>query len=518
METFQAAVPTGPLAISVGIMNGTVGFAVAQGDSTLMSESVTGPPFHYVVVTGSASYRYVNFDSNGAALSLVANRVSGHPVIAYIVYDNYISNFTASLITYPPQFGAPVWAAPTPVNTGMSVLLVAPKYSLPTPLSIQGNMGYCGPGQQWYAQIGFNDWSDNFNVSYFTSLGIFANFNYSASGPNVGPLPLIPGDTYNFTMALVSGTTWESLLNGTLTELVNLHSTYANCGGNYGMETLPWYGGSVNITNMIHTPVMLRFKVNGTWTAPNAMDFTGIGENWSNGNATGAPGISLWGMAGNLQDSSVPPGSLEFNDSLPMMFSIPIVGEEPVYGGFSFPSSPTGGGLVSVTGLSATSLGVSPDYGPTVVSLITYGSQANLTSARSALVTHPEVFGIPVGTVQVVVYAENTMLNETSSTVVQISSSTSTTTSISTSVFTSTVTSISTSEIPSTVSQSTIGSSSTGSTVTSSSSVTTLPVSTIQQTSSATNYVPYLIIASAIVVAGVSIGIGLSRMKRPTSS
>jgi hypothetical protein len=426
-RTFTASVPSGRLAISVGVMNGTVAFEVTQGGTTLISESVDGPPFDYTVVTGSSSYRYVNFNSTGTPLSIVAVKIAGMPDLAFNVYSNYISKFTASLITYPPQFGAPIWASPTPVNTGMTVLLVAPRYPLPTPLSIQGNLGYCGTdGKEWYTQIGFNDWANNFNVSY-AGWGISSNFfgNYGSTDLN---LPLIPGDTYNFTMALVSGTTWEWVLNGTLineggnlTGLFDAHTTYANCGANFGMEGLPWYGGSVNITSMIRAPMMLSFRVNGHWTEPKSMAFTGIGENWNNGKTSWAPGISLWGIAGHLQNLSVPKDSLLFNDSLPMMFSVAGPNEEPVYGKFGFPLTDSGGGLVSINRISATMISVSPLKGPTIVSLISYGtSLQKLTSARSELISASSRFNLPKGTTEVVVYAENILLTLTSSTVINM--------------------------------------------------------------------------------------------------
>jgi hypothetical protein len=41
-----------------------------------------------------------------------------------------------------------------------------------------------------------------------------------------------------------------------------------------------------------------------------------IGENGWNGGAPISDGIALWGIRGNLQNSSVPPGALYFNDSL----------------------------------------------------------------------------------------------------------------------------------------------------------------------------------------------------------
>ncbi len=49
----------------------------------------------------------------------------------------------------------------------------------------------------------------------YAGWGIFSNI-FGNPGRTDLNYPLIPGDTYNFTMALAYGTTWEFLVNGTL--------------------------------------------------------------------------------------------------------------------------------------------------------------------------------------------------------------------------------------------------------------------------------------------------------------
>ena len=85
----------------------------------------------------------------------------------------------------------------------------------------------------------------------------------------------------------------------------------------------------------------MSFDVNNVWTAPSKFAFGQIGENWWNGHATSAPGIDLWGVAGNLQDPSVPVAAMLFNDSLPMIFDVPGTSSEPIYG--TYGSTPTAG-------------------------------------------------------------------------------------------------------------------------------------------------------------------------------
>ncbi len=428
---FTINITSGRMAISLGVLNGSATVQVTEGSQLLLSRTVAGKPFNEIAVSGAASYCYVNFDYNNQLLSVSVSTVSGEPVLAYNIYDNYISNYTASLITRPPQFAANMNAPSTPINTGLSFLLIAPKYPQPTPLAIWVGEGFTDPstGNEWWAQVGFNNWgARNMNVSY-AGWGIFSNIPAVGNPGGTSNYALTPGDTYNFTMAVVSGTTWEFSVNGTaiqestLTGFYDTTTSSANEGASLGLETLTSWGANVNITSLITVPVVGSFLVNGKWSEPNAFAFGNIGENWGNavpGLPISAPGMSLWGIAGHLQYSSVPPGVLLFNDSLPMILDVPGSNYEPLYGDYSYPQQSSGEGVVEVTKTSATSLVVSPVSGLTYVSILSYNASGSSYpfSISDAMITAPQQFHLPDGSIVAVVEAANAQFSEFSSTVV----------------------------------------------------------------------------------------------------
>jgi len=351
------SIPAGSAAISVGAYNGVLSIQISQSGTQILSTTITGGNFYenenYVVVHGATSYCYVNFNSNGQGLNISVSAVSGEPLVAYNVYNNYISANTAVLITYPRQFYADIVPNTTPVNTGLSFLVVAPTYSEPTPLAIwvgEGS-GDLTTGQEWWAQIGFVTWTGNFDASY-AFMEMFSNIpsvehcnTCNTSGPVISNYKLIPGDTYNFTMAVVSATTWEFSVNGTAIQGGNFKGFYDTTtpdsndgmgvaipeGAGLGLETLSSWGGNVGITNPITIPVMSSFRVNGKWSEPRSFAFKNVGESWGSGQATSSPGIDLWGIAGHLQEASVPCGTLLFDDSLPTIMQEPQSSSEPLY-------------------------------------------------------------------------------------------------------------------------------------------------------------------------------------------
>jgi len=352
-----ANIPSGPAAMSLGVYNGVLNVQVTQSGMQLLSTNITGGRFYdnenYVVVNGATSYCYVNFHSNGNSLSISVSAISGEPLVAYNVYNNYISANTAALITYPRQFYAAILPDSTPVNTGLSFLVVAPTYSEPTPLAIwvgEGS-GDRSTGREWWAQVGLVTWRGNFDASY-AFMEMFSNIpsvehcnTCNTSGPVISNYKLIPGDTYNFTMAVVSGTTWEFSVNGTAIQGGNFKGFYDTTtpdsndgmgvaipeGAGLGLETLSSWGGNVGITNPITIPVMSSFRVNGKWSEPRSFAFKNVGESWGSGQATSSPGIDLWGIAGHLQEASVPCGTLLFDDSLPTIMQEPQSSSEPLY-------------------------------------------------------------------------------------------------------------------------------------------------------------------------------------------
>jgi hypothetical protein len=328
---------------------------ITQSGAQLLSTNITGGRFYddedYVVVNGALSYCFVNFNSNGSSLSVSVSAVSGQPVVAYNVYSNYVSANTAALITYPRQFYAAILPGLTRVNTGLSFLVVAPTYSEPTPLAIWVGEGSGDPttGQEWWGQVGFLTWVGNFDASYafmemFSNIASVENCNTcNTSGPLISNYKLIPGDTYNFTMAVVSGTTWEFSVNGTAIQGGDFKGFYdtttpdSNDGmgvaipGGLGLETLGSWGGNVGITNPIAMPVMSSFRVNGRWSEPSSFAFNCVYENWGSDQPTSSPGIDLWGIAGHLQEASVPCGAILFGDSLPTIMQEPESSSEPLY-------------------------------------------------------------------------------------------------------------------------------------------------------------------------------------------
>ena len=87
----------------------------------------------------------------------------------------------------------------------------------------------------------------------------------------------------------------------------------------------------MGVSNPITLPVMSSFRVNGRWSEPTSFAFSDVGESWGSGQATISPGIDLWGIAGHLQEASLPCGALLFDDSLPMMMQEPESSSEPLY-------------------------------------------------------------------------------------------------------------------------------------------------------------------------------------------
>lgn len=326
IKTFFFRTVNFPSGISFGVYNGTAQITVLLNGNTLYNSTLTGSPFNYIITKGGSSFSYVNLNSVGCVNIRVKNVGTPGTLFAYNVYNYSITNATASLIMYPPQFAVNIGPVQTPRNTGMSFLLKAPVYSRPTPLAIWIGEGFSGGGKTWWAQVGFNNWRGDYMVSY-AGWGIFSNIFGNPGGADLN-YSLIPGDIYNFTMVLIGNTTWAFLVNGTkivegnLTGYFNTTSAMANDGADLGLETLTAATDSINITNEILIPSMMEFKVNGTWTKPMSLSVTAIGENWWNGIATTSNGIALWGINGNIQNRTISAGSLYLNDSLTPVSSV----------------------------------------------------------------------------------------------------------------------------------------------------------------------------------------------------
>jgi hypothetical protein len=419
-------VADGQAAISFGVYNGTLQIEISQGSSTLYTGSITGPPFDYVTIAGSESFGYVNFSSDGSNLEIsLQNTGPTVALFAYNLYNASISRYTASLITYPPQFAvnltptntSQVGSTATPINTGMSFLVRAPRYNQPMPLAIWIGEGYYNGSTQWWAQDGFSNFGTTQTASY-PGWGIFSTIFGNPGGADLSH-PLIPGDTYNFTMALVANTTWAFLVNGTaikepgLTGFFNTTTSYANGNAILGLETLTNWGPDVNITSMIDIPITMSFRVGGVWTEPSRVQMgeevgAGVGENWQNGHGAQAPGIALWGAEGNLQNSSVRPGSLRFGNSLPPFLPIPDSAPfgEPFSGAFTAPNAGAnfGPNFVAAT-LSHGSIVITPKQASRFASVVFLNSQNQILGDVPVLLNNASSTSVLAGASSAEVYA-----------------------------------------------------------------------------------------------------------------
>jgi len=500
----------GASGMSVGVYNGTLEVQVTQGDGLLYNGSLVGEHFDYSVITPGKSFACIDFQSNGDPV-VVSSKDPGATVsdMAFNVYDAPIDPSTARLIMYPPQFAVDIVPSDTPVNTGVSFLLVVPKGPLAAPLSLWVAEGFSGPttANNWWAQLGIGrTWDDNSNASYFYGLGIFFANGTFGGGSQKSPIPVVPGDTYNITMAVSSGTTWESLLNGTVTGTANLQSTYANEGADLGLETLPARGGSVNITNPIQIPIAMEFKVDGKWIQPSGLELGDVGENWWNGNTPNEVGIGLWSVEGSLQDSSLKVDSLVLMNSGSAILDVPIPGNsrEPFYG--STPNLPTGtyGPQVVKATVNTQDVSVS-SQGTAYVTIVFFNATGRALQVLPAILNGTELFSIPLEAAAVQVYATSDYLsyqgyyqslqNQTTTTVTSSTTSTTGSTTSATTTSYRTTSSLTMTSTPThaaststmttmTTSPVTSASSETTSSTTSPTTITTSTVSTTGPTSS----------------------------------
>jgi hypothetical protein len=422
---FDLSTAAGKGAISVGIVNGSAAVQVSFGSQLLLSATVEGDFFNYIVISEPKGYCSANFTSTGQTLNLTVTALSEQPLVSYVMYNNFINDQTAALVVYPKQFAINIGPQQTPVNSGVSFLVVAPTYDHPQPLSIWVAEAHNYPpnpsdSPYWWAQVGLIDYT-NSGVSY-PFFEVFSNIIGNSPTYVDTAHPLTPGETYNFTMSQIPGNqNWQFTVNNTLiavsnqtTGILNLTTNTANSGGDLGLETWKWMTGSVAITTPITIPLTMNFRVNGVWTQPSNLVFYQLGESWQT-QSTLASGLDLWGIAGNLQDPSIPNGALLFNDSLPMPLFIPGIGYQPIWGNFTFPKVPYGGGIVDISRVDSTTLKVTPVGGEAYVAVVTYSVSSNyITSEFGRKISSPTTFAVPNGTVTTAVYAANRLFDQTS--------------------------------------------------------------------------------------------------------
>jgi len=403
---------SGLYSMNFGSMNSTFNVEIVNASSILYKSTIIGNPFSYVVTEISKSYGYYNFNYSGGNIELIATNVGNITgLFAFNIWDYYISNYTASLITIPPQFSENF----NPLgnftemynNTGLSFTLQAPYYKYSMPLAIWIGEGYNNPvtGKFWWAQIGFNNWLYGLNDISFAGWGIFSNI-FGSPGGTDGEFPLIPNGTYNFTMEVVSKDTWEFMVNGIpivepgLSGFLNTTSNYSNGGITFGFEVLSQArAGSPNLNELLPNPVKIitamKVRVDGKWTTVPSFSFNNVGENWNNGNSSASNGMDLWGIEGNVQNKSIPQGEFIVGNSNIPLFAIPSYQNNtayPLYGSYYYPYSNISGfgTFVNIKSYSNGTIYINPLEPNTVVSLLEFNNTSNtLVNFTNYIVNKP---------------------------------------------------------------------------------------------------------------------------------
>ncbi|MGC8620226.1 MAG: hypothetical protein ACP5LA_07000, partial [Thermoplasmata archaeon] len=95
----------GPYAFNFGVMNSTFIIKIINSGSIIYNSTISGNPFSYVASQISKSYGYLNFNYSGGIIEIIATNI-GNKIgyFAFNIWNYFISNYTASLITIPPQF------------------------------------------------------------------------------------------------------------------------------------------------------------------------------------------------------------------------------------------------------------------------------------------------------------------------------------------------------------------------------------------------------------------------------
>ena len=144
-KVFDLNPQTGPSALSFGVMNTTVKVQVYNNSGMIYEDNITGDPTDFNATMATNGYGYINFLSSGSVSVYATDVGTRSGYFALDLWNYYISNYSASLMTLPPHFqevfgtGSLNPKIPTFVavnNTGMSFTLVAPYYKEAVPFSI----------------------------------------------------------------------------------------------------------------------------------------------------------------------------------------------------------------------------------------------------------------------------------------------------------------------------------------------------------------------------------------------
>ena len=409
-RTFSLDPQLGAAALDFGVMNTTIIVQVYNGTKLIYEKNITGEPTNFNPTMITTGYAYVNFQSHGSLIIYATNVGNTIGYFSLDLWNYYISNSSAALITLPPHFqeifgtgylNRNIGAFMVTNNTGMSFTLVAPYYKDTVPLSIWIGEGYYNieNGKYWWAQLGFdNYYNGSFDVSY-GGWGAFSNFGPAVSGVDHN-FPLVPNQTYNFTMETVANGSWEFLINNKPvcengSPFYNAPTNFANGNACLGIE-VPLYSSLNNLYNgSIIIPNVISYRVNGTWEKAKNISFL-YGEcDWEDGHGGSFPGLNIWGIEGNIQNKSIPPGEMILNNGPNMPYEVPSgisYDVYPISGNFSFPWQNISkyGNFLNVTEEPNCTLLLNPEKPNTEVSILKFENDSNVVySDQNMIISKP---------------------------------------------------------------------------------------------------------------------------------
>ncbi len=409
-RTFSLNSQPGPSGLEFGVMNTTLNIMVYNGTELVYDKNVTGPPTNFNTTTTTEGYGYVNFQSSSSLIVQVTDVGHSSGYFALDLWNYYISNSSASLITLPPHFqeifgtgslNRDLGAFLVKNNTGMSFTLVAPYYKEAVPLSIWMGEGYYNlqNGKYWWAQLGFdNVRNGTYDVSY-GGWGVFSNYASAPGGIDTN-FPLVPNQTYTFTMKSVANGSWEFLINGlpvteSGTAFYDAPTAFANGNAYLGVEVS--LGSSLNdiYQGSIVIPNVESFRVNGSWERATNISFLNGERDWEDGHGGTVAGMNIFGVEGNLQNRSIPQGEMIINNGPYTPYGVPSgisYDVYPISGNFSFPRENVSryGKFLNVTSETNGTLLLAPLHPNTEVSVLRFENASSyIYSDQDMIISRP---------------------------------------------------------------------------------------------------------------------------------
>ncbi len=425
-RTFSLSSQPGPSALDFGVMNTTLNILVYNGTGLVYYENITGQPTNFNTTTTTKGYGYVNFQSSSIITVQVTDVGHSSGYFALDLWNYYISNSSASLITLPPHFqeifgtgtlNRNIGTFLVKNNTGMSFTLVAPYYNEAVPLSIWIGEGYYNleTGKYWWAQLGFdNVRNGTYDVSY-GGWGVFSNYASTPGGVDTN-FPLVPNQTYTFTMQSVANGSWEFLINGlpvteSGTAFYDAPTAFANGNAYLGVEVSLYSSLNEVYPGSIVIPNVESFRVNGSWERATNVSFLNGERDWEDGHYGTVAGMNLFGVEGNLQNRSIPQGEMIINKGPYTPYEVPSGVSYDVYpisGNFSFPWQNVSryGKFVDVTSETNGTLLIVPQHPNTEVFVVRFeNSSSYVYSDQDMIISQPVYVANPAMDFRAAIYA-----------------------------------------------------------------------------------------------------------------